>query len=393
MQSSITSVLRAAIAAGTVLAATALPSASLADFPPYTKVLTIALVAPLSGDERQYGIDLSNGVQLAVDETNEARALTDFGWRLMTFDDQADPGIAMQEASFALVDPTTAFVIGHVGAEETNFSLQTYHDASMPLIVPTQPYFGLTQHGFDDVFRLCPTDIDEGLAAARYTERTMKAKKVAIVYIKDDFGVDSGEGFQQYAASGSTMSTTSFGVDVDMKTDKDVVAGVKAYAPDALYVSGPAGELAKVLADIRSAGVAAPAIANDGFYDTAAVKAAGSSAEGMIVTSCVPPLELMPSAQLFVRHYTQQYGPVSAYSLYGYVAAQIAIAAATQVHSADHRIIDRQLSIGTFQTVLGPVSFEKNGDPFQPIVYFYSVTGGTLTYSSSSFPNPLVISR
>lgn len=384
---------RALAAAAVALAGLAVPRASLADFPPYTKVLTIALVAPLSGDERQYGIDLSNGVQLAIDETNEARALTDFGWRLQTFDDQADPGIAMQEAQFALVDPTTAFVIGHVGAEETNFALQTYHDQEMPLIVPTQPYFGLTQHGFDDVFRLCPTDIDEGLAAARYAERTMKAKKIAVVYVKDQFGVDSGQGFQSYAAATSGMSVQSFAVDVDLKSDKDIVAGVKAFAPDAIFLSGNAGNLGKVLTDLRAAGVTAPVIANDGFYDDAAVKKAASAADGMVVASCVPPLDLIPSAHLFVEHYQDRYGRVSAYSLYGYVAAEVAIAAATQVHSADHRIVDRQLSIGNFQSVLGPVQFQKNGDPFQPILYFYTVTNGALKYTSSSFPNPLIISR
>src|SRR5690242_3153394 len=90
----------AALAAGL---AYVVPLPSAADFPPYTKVLTISVVAPLSGSERQLGIDLSNGVTLAVDETNESRALTDLGWKIQTFDDQADPGIAMQEAQFALV--------------------------------------------------------------------------------------------------------------------------------------------------------------------------------------------------------------------------------------------------------------------------------------------------
>lgn len=258
--------LRLALAAAVIAAAALAPAASSADeFPPYTKVLTIALVAPLSGDERQSGIDLSNGVQLAVDEANDNRALTDFGWRLQTFDDQGDPGIAMQEAQFTLVDPTTAFVIGHIGAEETAFALQTYHQAEVPLIVPTQPYFALTQHGYDDVFRLCPTDVDEGLADARYAERTLKAKKIAVVYVRDDFGVDSGQGFQSYAAATSTMSTQSFAVDVDLKSDKDIVSGVKAYAPDAIFLAGSGSYLAKILADMRTAGVVAPVIANDGF--------------------------------------------------------------------------------------------------------------------------------
>jgi branched-chain amino acid transport system substrate-binding protein len=374
--------------------AVALPQAAVADFPPYTKVITIAVVAPLSGSARQPGLDLSNGVQLAVDEANNARGFTDFGWQVQTFDDQADPGIAMQEAQFALVDPTTTFVIGHLGAEETNFALQTYHDQEVPVIVPTQPYYGITQHGFDDVFRLCPTDVDEGIAGARYAERTMKATKTAIVYVKDQFGYDSGQGFQAFAASGTKMKTENFGIDVDFKSDKDVVAAVKAYAPDALYFSGAGTILAKVLSDLRAAGVSAPALANDGFYDAGAIKKAGSSAEGLVATTCVPPLDLMPTAQNFVSHYQSRFGSYpSAYALFGYVASQVAMAAARQTHSGDRRTLDRAISIGTFQTILGPISFQKNGDAFQPNMYFYAVTNGSLRYASSAIPNPLIVSR
>jgi branched-chain amino acid transport system substrate-binding protein len=382
-----------ATSAACVAATVAATGPALGDFPPYTKVLTIAVVAPLSGTQRQFGIDLSNGVLLAVDEANDGRTLTDFGWKLQTFDDQADPGIAMQEAQFALVDPTTAFVIGHVGAEETNFALQTYHEQEVPLIVPTQSYFGLTQHGFDNVFRLCPTDIDEGMAIAKYAERTMKATKVAIVYVKDQFGVDSGQGFQTYAASGTTTKTESFGVDVDLKSDKDVVAAIKAYAPDALFLSGLGTYLSKVLVDVRAAGVTAPAIANDGFYDAGSLKSTGAAADGMVVGTCVPPLDLIPTAQLFVRHYQARFGQPSAFGLYGYVATQVAMAAAKQGHTASHLSIDRILSVGTFQTVIGPVSFQRNGDPFQPDVYFYKVSGGAFKFDSSSIPNALVISH
>ena len=371
----------------------AAPAASLADFEPYTKVITISLVAPLSGDERQSGIDLSNGVNLAVDETNESRSLTDFGWKVQTFDDQADPGIAMQEAQFALVDPTVGFVIGHVGAEETAFALQTYHQQDVPVIIPTQPYYALTQHGYDNVFRLCPTDVDEGHAAAKYADKNFKPKKATVIYVKDQFGVDSAQAFQDQAAADKTMKTDAVGVDVDLKSDKDIVAAVTADNPDLIYLSGAGARLQKVLADIRAAGVTAQALANDGFYDAASIKAAGTAAEGMYVTTCVPPLDLMPTAQTFVHHYEERYGQPSAYSLFGYVAAQIAIAAAKQVHSADHLQVDRALSVGTFQTAIGQYSFQRGGDAFEPDVYFYKATGGVLKYDSASVPNPLIISR
>lgn len=380
-------------AAALVLGCAAAPAASLADFEPYTKVITISLVAPLSGDERQEGIDLSNGVNLAVSETNDSRSLTDFGWKVQTFDDQADPGIAMQEAQFALVDPTVGFIIGHIGSEETMFALQTYHQQEVPVIVPTQPYYGLTQRGYDDVFRLCPTDVDEGHAAAKYADKNFKPKKATVIYVKDQFGVDSAQAFQDQAAADKTMKTDAVGVDVDLKSDKDIVAAVKADDPDLIYFSGAGAKLQKVLTDIRAAGVTAQAMANDGFYDAASVKAAGSAAEGMLVTTCVPPLDLMPTAQTFVHHYQEQYGQPSAYSLFGYVAAQVAIAAAKQVHSADHLQIDRALAVGTFQTAIGAYSFQRNGDPFEPDVYFYKATNGALKYDSASVPNPLIISR
>ena len=384
---------RQVVAGLAAIVACSAPLGAAADFAPYTKVLTVAVVAPLSGSGRQPGLDLSNGVQLAIDEANDNRSLTDFGWKVQTFDDQADPGIAMQEAQFALVDPTTAFVIGHLGAEETSFALPTYHDQEVPLIIPTQPFYALTQHGYDNVFRLCPTDVIEGVTAAKYAEKTLKATKAAIVYVKDQFGVDSGQGFQNQAASGTALKTNSFGVDVDAKSDKDIVASVKSYAPDLIYLSGRASYLAKVLTDLRAAGVTAPVMANDGFFDADAVKKAAGAADGMIVTSCVPPLQLMPTAQTFVNHYQSKYGTPSAYSLFGYVATQVAIAAATQGHTGDRLRLDRVLSLGTFQTLIGPVSFDQRGDPFQPNVYFYKAGNGTLAYLSSWVPNPLIISR
>lgn len=380
-------------AAALAICCCAAPAASLADFEPYTRVITISLVAPLSGDERQSGIDLSNGVNLAVDETNESRGLTDFGWKVQTFDDQADPGIALQEAQFALVDPTVGFVIGHIGAEETMFALQTYHDQEVPVIIPTQPYYALTQHGYDDVFRLCPTDVDEGHAAATYADKNFKPKKATVIYVKDQFGVDSAQGFQDQAAADKGMKTDAVGVDVDLKSDKDIVAAVKADAPDLIYLSGAADKLGKVLTDIRAAGVTAQALANDGFYDGPSIKSGGTADEGMFVTSCVPPLDLMPTAQTFVHHYEERYGQPSSFALFGYVSAQIAIAAAKQVHSADHLQIDRALAVGTFQTVIGQYSFQRGGDAFQPDVYFYKATGGALKYDSASVPNPLIISR
>lgn len=377
-----------------VLACAQLPVAARADMPPYVKVVSIAVVGPMSGPDRQAGIDLANGVQEAVDETNDLRGITDFGWAVHTFDDQNDPGVAQQQSQFALVDTTTAFVIGHVGGQATLFGLQAYHQAEIPVIVPFSPLAAITAQHYDDVFRICPSDVDEGTQDARYAERTIKAKKVAVIYEEDDYGVDGGQGFIDYARSGRVMAAKDFSVDVELKHLPTLIAGVKAYAPDLLFVAGNGDVMAKAIKALRSAGVSEPILATQAFSTQSVLKTLGSQAEGMIVSSCMPPMNLIPTAQQFLSRYRSHFGQVSPFSVFGYVAGQVAIAAARQARSADKITLDRQLSVGAFQTVIGPISFDRNGDPALRFLYMYKVQNGapaTYLSTASGIPNPAVI--
>jgi branched-chain amino acid transport system substrate-binding protein len=366
------------------------PATALADFPPYAKIVGIALVGPLSGDQKALGIQLSNGINLAVDDYNERRNIADFGFVFHSFDDQNDPGVAQQQAEFAMVDPTTSIVIGHVGVEETYMALPVYHQKAMPLIIPTSPIAELTSRGYENVFRLCPTDIEEGRQAARYAERTLKAKKAAVIYEQTDYGADAGGGFVQYASAGKNLVAKDFAVQTDLKNVKAVVAAVVAYAPDLVYISGNGADMGSVLAALRQAGVSAQALGTQALFDDRAVKAAGGAADSLMVSSCVPPIEFMPTTTIFVQHYTQRFGRPTSFALMGYVAAQVAIAAVVQARNSDKLTLDRQLAIGSFPTILGNYSFMRGGDVANPILYFYQYSGVQFKYVGSSYPNPLV---
>jgi branched-chain amino acid transport system substrate-binding protein len=378
----------AALAAAALVLRSSAPAG--ADFPPYAKVVSIVVVAPLSGTEKQYGIDLSNGVQQAVDEANDARGIADYGWVMHSFDDQGDPGIAQQQAQFALVDPQTAFIIGHIGGQETALALPTYHQAEVPVIIPTSPFAALTQTGYDNVFRLCPTDVSEGRDDARYADRTLAAKRVAVMYEQNDYGADSGQGFVNYAAARG-LTEKDFPLDVDFKTLKTQVAAVKVWAPDLIFLSGTGTDMARVIPALRTAGITAPLLATQGFYSDSLLKAMGDNAEGMIVSSCVPPVQFMPSANTFISQFQSHFGKLSSYALFGYVAAQVAIQAAKLAKSTDHRMVDRTMSTRTFDTILGQIQFQPSGDVLGVGVYYYQYKKGAFTYLSSAFPNPLIV--
>lgn len=367
------------------------PGAALADFPPYAKVIGIAVIAPLSGPDKQLGIDLSAGVQAAVDDANAQRGLTDFGWVMHSFDDQADPGIAQQQAQFALVDPGTDFVIGHIGGQETLLAENVYHEQGVPLIIPTSSLARLTQQGYDNVFRMCPPDTTEGQFDARYAERTLKATKVAVIWRQDDLGANTATGFMNYAGA-SQLKAQDFPVDLDLKHVADVVTKVKAYTPDLLYVTGNGAEMLKALKALRAAGVSAPVLGSSALYSDALAKQLGGDAANLLVSSCVPPIALMPTAQIFQRHYQSQHGRLSTFTLFGYAAAQIAISAAQQAGTTDKRMLIRKLSTGQFETVIGPIGFRTGGDVNDPNLYFYRYDPSAgFHYEGSSYPNPLIL--
>lgn len=381
--------LTALFAAATLLLS---PQRTNADFPPYAKVVGIAVVAPLSGPEKNLGLDLSAGVKAAIDDYNAQRGLTDYVYSYASFDDQGDPGIAQQQAQFALVDPNVAFVIGHLGGQETLLAENVYHEQGVPLIIPMSSIARLTQMGYDNVFRLCTSDTAEGQLDARYAERTLKAKKTAVLWLQDDFGADTATGFMNYVSAANQMKAQDFPIDLDMKTLGATITKAMAYAPDLVYVSGRSDDLVKVLRALHAAGNSAPILASSGLYDDAAMKSLKDLAQGVEVSTCVPPIQLMPSVAVFQRRYESQHGRLTALSLFGYAAAQVAISAAQDAGTTDKRILIRKLSTGLFQTIIGPVSFRTGGDPSEPDVYFYRYdTTNGFRYEAAAFPNPLIL--
>ena len=364
------------------------------DFPPYAKQVQIAVVAPLSGPERQLGWDLSAGVQAAIDDANAARSLTDFAWSMTSFDDQGDPGIAEQQAQFVLVDPKNAIVIGHLGGQETFLALHVYHEAGIPLIIPTSSLAALTQQGYSNVFRICTPDTLEGALAARFAERNLKPAKVDIVWEENDYGNDTATTFANYAAGGSNgFKTTDYSIDVDLKDLKATVAKIAASPPDLIYVTGTGELMSKVIEALRNGGVTAPLMGTSSFYSDALLqdKTFKTASDGMIVGTCVPPVEFMPGAQQFQQRFQQKNGRLSAYALFGYVSAQVAIDAAIQGRSADKGSLIRQLDESVFPTVIGQISFRADGDPSEPNLYFYKIDSGTFKYQGSALPNPAVL--
>ena len=358
---------------------------------PLGGTVTIGVVAPFTGDSIRLGEQMGNGVRAATDDANLLHGALDRLFTMRTFDDENLLANAIVNAEFACDDASVIAVVGHLSGRVTEGALQTYVNNKMPVICPVSTYDRLTAHGYGNIVRLTTKDSTEGHLAARYINRKVTPKSAAVLYQDGDYGVDVAGGFvEQMQGDKVKVNPVVFSWE---KPDYAAVAKTTlALAPDVIFLAGVAKDMGPVMALLRSGGYTAPLFASQGFFDATTLQKYQTSAEGLTISTSMPPLNIAPGAFRIKNDYERKYGVMTPIAAFSYAAAQIIISIARRTGAADRIAVQRSLGVGsTFDTVVGPISFLNDGDPLNANVYFYSVIGGAWKYVGSAFPSSYVV--
>jgi len=165
-------------------------------------VIKIGSVAPLTGEIAHLGKDNENGVRMAVDEINAGGGVKvgDKTYRLEMVgeDDKADP----REGTLAaqkLVDEGVIAVVGHLNSGTSIPASRIYADASIVQISPSATNPKYTEQGFKTTYRDVANDNQQGAVLASYAATEMKAKRVAIVDDRTQYGQGLADVFERVA--------------------------------------------------------------------------------------------------------------------------------------------------------------------------------------------------
>jgi branched-chain amino acid transport system substrate-binding protein len=309
---------------------------------------------------------------------------------MKTFDDQNLLATGLVNAEFACDDPQAIAVIGHLSGRITDAALQTYNTNKMPVLCPASTYDRLTEHGYGNIVRLTTKDSTEGRLAGAYINKTAKPKTVAVLYQDGDYGADVAQGFQS-EMDGAKIPCTAVGFSWD-KPDWDyVVKTVMAKNPDTVFLAGVTRDMGPAVPHLQVVGYKGSFFASQGFFDATTIQKYGAMVDGLVISSSMPPLAIAPGAFRIKGDFERRYGPMTPLSAFSYAAAQIVIAVVRRTSAADRIAVQRALAIGTpFDTVVGEIQFQNDGDPQNPNVYFYKVTDGKWRYVASANPNSFV---
>jgi branched-chain amino acid transport system substrate-binding protein len=392
------------------------------------KVLTIGTELPMSGGETANGVPTANGADLAVQQANASNAIPGYTLQISKKDDALngvhDAATGAANMGQLVADQTVIGVVGPFNSGVAQVEIPVSNDAGLLQCSPANTNTGLTyppdalnyrKNHPDRIayVRLAAPDSIQGPAGADYVYNDLKAHSVYILDDTETFGVGVGDSFQaEFVKDGGTVVKR----DSAPKSTTDytpLFTAVAGMHPAAVYLAGttPTGmglalKQGRTVSGFENIPFMGPdGVADLGGADTqgSTINIAGQAAANTYGT--VAGIHDIPDMTKFQSDYKTAFGQdPGAYSAIAYACAQVIIAgakaaiAAGKTSLADIREFVRANATAAnnkFTTIIGDVSFDKNGDTTTPYMSFYKVDmtlnagkGGWVWVKQQAFTDP-----
>lgn len=349
--------------------------------PAATEMLTVRIgsASPLTGPQAHIGVDIRNGVQLAIDDANAAGI--EIGGKKAKFeivaeDDEANPTKATTVAQ-KLVDAKVAAVVGHFNSGASIPASKIYSDAGIPQISPSSTNPKYTQQGFKTTFRVVAHDDQQGPTLARFAAKTLQVKNVAVIDDSTAYGQGLADAFEHTVQSlGARIVAREHTTDKD--TDfKAILTRIKGKNPDLIMFGGIDPQAAPMVKQMKELGIKAKFIGGDGMQTPNFIKLAGDASEGAMASIPGLPKEQMPGGKAFLEKYKAKFNQdVELFAPMGYDAVMVFIDAMKRAGSADPAKFLPEIGKTNYQGVIGPIAFDDKGDLKDGPITIYVVKGG-----------------
>ncbi len=273
--------------------------------------VAIAMSGALNGPDAALGINIKNGVQMALDKHNAANPGCQI--ELKTFDTEGDPQKATAIAPQIVDDASIIGMVGPAFSGETKATGGVFDQAGLVAATASATNVTLSEQGWKTFFRGPANDGAQGPSVANYLKNTAGDKKVCVIDDSTDYGTGLSKAVRDTLGE---VAVAACSISVK-KGDKDFSAAVtqiKDQAPDSVFFGGYYSEAAPFVQQLRDAGFAGKFVSADGTKDPEFIKQAGNAAKDALL-SC----PCGPATGAFADEYTKKFDQApGAYSTEGY---------------------------------------------------------------------------
>jgi branched-chain amino acid transport system substrate-binding protein len=323
--------------------------------------LKLAVAGPVTGANAAFGAQLTQGVQQAVEDINEAGGILGQKVEVEIGDDVSDPQQGVSVAN-KFVGDGVKFVVGHFNSGVTMPASDVYAENGILFITPSATNPKITDRKLWDAFRTCGRDDQQGMVWAELARDKLKGKKIAVIHDKTTYGKGLADAALDNMHKFGVKEVLYEGVNTGEKDYSAIVSKIKDAGADYLMWGGLHTEGGLILRQMRDQGMSTIMISGDGITDSEFAAVGGPGVEGTLMTFGPEPRN-NPNAKAAVDSFKAKGFDPQGYTLYSYAAVQIMKQAAEKANSLDPKKVAEVMHSGMpFHTVIGDISYDKKGD-------------------------------
>ena len=329
-------------------------------------VIKIAVAAPMTGDNAEYGIGFYNATMMVANETNEAGGLKvgdkTYSIEVVKFDDKSDSDEAQIVAEKIVSDPDIYGVIGHFASGICMAAAPTYNESQYIEISPTASHQDYSKIG-EYIFRNNTVITVETKTGAEIAINDLGAAKVGVLSIDTEWGKSAGNAMEDNIKSLGAEMVIRQEVGTDQVDFATEVANFKDKGAEVILVAGMYGTLAPFAVASANSGLDVGIVGCSNAYTKSLIEIAGEAAEGIYAPVSFFAGNTDPKVQTYVTNYTELYGFVpSALTTQAYDSAAILLDAIARAGSLDREAIKDAMYLTDFEGISGQTTFNEIGD-------------------------------
>lgn len=338
------------------------------------RVLVIGAVLPLSGDNAKYGNWIREGLELYKDQLNLSGGVNGARLEIQYEDDKANPADAVTGMN-RLIQVYHPPVIYGSWASSCVLAQAPIAERTRTIVM-AQAISPKIRDAGDFMFRAIP-DAAHSLADLVPYAFGQGARKLAILYVNNDYGLDQARVFNdKFRALGGTIAFNE-GYSSDTKNFLPLLTRLKSATFDSLYLAGYS-EVGQILRQAKELGIATMVYSSDPFENEDILEVAKDAAEGVVY----PAFYIQGRGPSKLRDFEESY--LARFDRYPEGSAALAYngldVIVTALKQADNNEAAERAKVALYRLtaydgILGQLSIDDHGDMHLP-VYLKTVRNG-----------------
>lgn len=324
---------------------------------------TIGAAAPLTGQRALLGRNMKQGIELAVEEINAAGGVLGKPLAVAFEDDQGDnPNAGINAVNKLIQVDKVSVMLGPHYTVNQMATQKTFCEHG-PLSLTGASGVPVTASGCKYVIRVRASDVIQAKALIEFARKELKAEKVGVLYINDDFGK---AGADRVVKSMQEMGMKPVAVESHNAGDKDFsaqLARLRNAGAQAVIMWTHDTEAALIVRQARQLGLTFHFAGSTSLSEPSFLKLAGNAAEGVLSANDFVPTNPEPRVQAFAKKYEAKYKMAPEIWAAAYFdATHLAAQAIKQAGTLDATKVRAAFDTLRHTGVLGDYRCESNGD-------------------------------